>query len=258
MTVDHDVNKNQVKEASPPSTQLEQYENIYERVRPGVPLYPNRFGSCTRNPATKLGIDASAGIHRSQDRPSLRTKPAARDSASKSSKGDNHDIDTIRQSNGNATRLTKHSDLMSILSGPRSSGKSIRSARSIRTRRIRPGNAGMEEVLHEFFTDDTKYTRELRTLVDGVIPVLFSNASSPAGHERAMSPYNASATFGDNENYAKAVLSMGVSLQRLKDHHEGLSAKHTDELWYGPRVQYRCTKTFSEHGGWDFKTWSST
>ncbi|KAK5014457.1 hypothetical protein LTR60_003348, partial [Cryomyces antarcticus] len=71
-------------------------------------------------------------------------------------------------------KLTTHADLISVLSMPNNQSKSIMSARSIRTNRSRLATATVEDLMNELASDEAKYTRELRTLVDGVISVLLS------------------------------------------------------------------------------------
>ncbi|KAH8698886.1 hypothetical protein BGW36DRAFT_396528 [Talaromyces proteolyticus] len=60
-------------------------------------------------------------------------------------------------------------DLMSVLSNPKSGRRSIRN-------RTRLENATIEDLMKELTSDETKYLRELRTLVGGVIPVLSDSA----------------------------------------------------------------------------------
>ena len=96
---------------------------------------------------------------------------ATSSSLSRKSKGSGKDPGLKR-------RLTKHSDLVSMLSLPGTGApgraKSIRSARSVRTTRIHLESATVQDLMRELADDEVKYMRELKTLVDGVIPVLLT------------------------------------------------------------------------------------
>ena len=94
------------------------------------------------------------------------------------------DGDEPRHSTGLKRRLTKHSDLMSVLSLAREDDPKITSARSIRTRRVRDETATIAVIMNEISTDELKYQRELRTLVDGVIPVLLTYVLSKDDSKR--------------------------------------------------------------------------
>lgn len=113
-------------------------------------------------------------------------------------------------------RLTRHDDLLSVLSLPRAGSKSITSARSIRTSRTRLDKATVQDLWGEFAADETKYQRELRTLVDGVIPVLLSCVLSKSDSSVA------AGLFGRTTNgvaITQPIIDMGVALERLKSHH---------------------------------------
>ncbi|TLS25218.1 hypothetical protein PpBr36_07563 [Pyricularia pennisetigena] len=128
-------------------------------------------------------------------------------------------------------RLTKHSDLVSVLSLPEAAGvptraPSIRVARSLRRKTSKLENATLDDLLHEFIEDENFYQRELRTIVDGVIPVLlkevvcrdtriiqdlFGSAFGSEGHGRPAP-----------DAAEKAVVSMGVALERINNHHKAI------------------------------------
>lgn len=148
-----------------------------------------------------------------------------------------HDADTVsRLSDGDAPsasgslkrRLTKHSDLISVLSMPRGQSKRITSARSIRTQRARAGTATIGDVMSEVTMDELKYQRELRTLVDGVIPVLLQNVlsanRSAAGHR----VFSGSAI--DNPNVTQPIVNMGIALERLKAAHRRIPMHDPEDL----------------------------
>jgi hypothetical protein len=114
--------------------------------------------------------------------------------------------------------LTKHSDLISVLSMPRAENKGIASARSIRTQRVRSGTANVANVMNEITTDELKYQRELRTLVDGVIPVLLQSVLS---HKDAAGKIQTSTGLTKDEpTVTQPIINMGVALERLKTSHK--------------------------------------
>ncbi|KAI0977025.1 hypothetical protein F4678DRAFT_168 [Xylaria arbuscula] len=127
------------------------------------------------------------------------------------------------QTSGLKRRLTKHSDLVSVLSLPNDSeapsrSRSLRSARSVRRVSNHLHDATVENLLREFSRDENLYSRELKTLVDGVIPVLLSQfvegKRDPSG-DLLISPKG---THKDDP-LPKAVVNMGIVLEKLKHHH---------------------------------------
>jgi hypothetical protein len=118
-------------------------------------------------------------------------------------------------------KLTTHADLISVLSMPASRSKSIVSARSIRTHRSRLEIATIEDLMKELSSDESKYMRELRTLADGVIPVLLKCVFSKSEAAVAAGLFN---RFPNSEKDAvadasKAIHDMGLAIQRLKSIH---------------------------------------
>jgi len=95
--------------------------------------------------------------------------------------------------------------------------KSIVSARSIQTNRTRLEKATLQDLWEEFTADEIKYQRELRTLVDGVIPVLLSCVLSKSDSAIAAGLFGRSAS--DDAAVTKPIVDMGVALERLKAHH---------------------------------------
>lgn len=126
-------------------------------------------------------------------------------------------------------KLTTHADLMSVLSLPRS-GKSIVSARSIRTNRSRLATATMEDLMGELASDEAKYMRELRTLVDGVIPVLLGSVLSKADSVAAAGLFSRTANGKGDANATQPIVEMGVALERLKAVHKRIPAGNADAL----------------------------
>ncbi|KAI2643131.1 hypothetical protein GGS21DRAFT_485641 [Xylaria nigripes] len=119
-------------------------------------------------------------------------------------------------------RLTKHSDLVSVLSLPNDDGapsrnRSLRSTHSVR-RASNRRDATVESLLREFARDEDLYSRELKTLVAGVIPVLLSqcvNGGEGASGDLFGSPNGTH----KGDPLPKAVVNMGVVLEKLRNHH---------------------------------------
>ena len=127
-------------------------------------------------------------------------------------------------------RLTRHSDLMSVLSAPGGRTRSIRSARSIRTNRSRLATATLSDLMRELATDEARYMRELRTLVGGVIPVLLTSVLSKTDSAVAAGLFRPSANPKDNENFTRPIINMGVALERLKALHKRIPLDNADAL----------------------------
>ncbi|OJD13535.1 hypothetical protein AJ78_06019 [Emergomyces pasteurianus Ep9510] len=134
--------------------------------------------------------------------------------------------------NGLKRRLTTHADLISILSipGGGSGGRSIRSARSIRTNRSRLATATISDIMHEFSSDETKYMRELRTLVGGVIPVLLTSVLSKSDSAIAAGLFRPPGNPKDDENFTRPIINMGISLERLKSLHKRAPLNNPEAL----------------------------
>ncbi|CAO2652670.1 Nn.00g009530.m01.CDS01 [Neocucurbitaria sp. VM-36] len=124
-------------------------------------------------------------------------------------------------------RLANHADLISVLSMPKAGTKSIVSARSIRTNRSRLATATISDIMRELTSDETKYMRELRTIVDGVIPVLLSCVLSKSDSAVAAGLFSRSANT-DPSNVTKPIVDMGVCLERLKTLHKRVPKEDSD------------------------------
>jgi hypothetical protein len=121
-------------------------------------------------------------------------------------------------------RLTKHSDLLSVLSLPDASvpgrSKSLISARSVRTNRNRLDRATIPDLLRELADDEAKYMRELKTLVDGVIPVLLSCVLSKTESAVAAGLFDPASHGQSDGSITKPIVDMGIALERLKISHK--------------------------------------
>ena len=127
-------------------------------------------------------------------------------------------------------RLPMHSDVMSVLSLPRASSKSIRSRRSTRSHQSRLANATVEDIMSELATDERRYMKELRTLVDGVIPVLLSSVLSKSDSALAAGLFSAGGSAKDDADVMQPIVDMGVALERLKLLHKRIPLQDPQAL----------------------------
>jgi hypothetical protein len=131
-------------------------------------------------------------------------------------------------------RLTKHSDLLSVLSLPDASApgrtKSIRSACSVRTTRTRLATATIPDLLRELADDEVKYMRELKTLVDGVVPVLLSCVLSRSDSAIAAGLFSQNSIGQTDTQITKPIIDMGIALEQLKSCHKRIPLHDPDLL----------------------------
>lgn len=129
-------------------------------------------------------------------------------------------------------RLTRHSDLISMLSLPDSAtpsrSKTIRSARSVRTNRSHLETATVQDLMRELADDEAKYMRELKTLVDGVIPVLLTCVLSKSDSAIAAGIFSPNSSDSTDASFSKTIVDMGVALERLKSLHRRIPLEDSD------------------------------
>lgn len=143
--------------------------------------------------------------------------------------------------NGSLKRkYTKHADLISILSAAKPN-KSIRSAARTRSHRTRTNRKvstlTVIDLMDEVASEEVRYMRELRTLVEDVVPVLFSTVLERAddivrrtslnGGNNGNNNYSLRTGFGANPT--RPIVDMGISLERLKTMH-GRMPRKPEEL----------------------------
>lgn len=123
-------------------------------------------------------------------------------------------------------RLTNHDDLISVLSMPMKDTRSLPAARSVRTSQSRLSVASTNDVLHDLRLEEAKYMRELRTFVDGVIPVLLSCAMSPS------KSVVAATLFGSMEEGGATtpIINIGIASERLKSIHSRIPTNNLESL----------------------------
>ncbi|KAK4983948.1 hypothetical protein LTR50_006900 [Elasticomyces elasticus] len=125
-------------------------------------------------------------------------------------------------------KLTTHADLLSVLSLPRGENKSIVSARSIRTNRTKLATATVADLMSELATDEVKYQRELRTLVNGVIPVLLTCVLSKANSAAAVGLFGRAAK--SDHQITQPIVDIGIALERLKSSHKRIPDNDPEAL----------------------------
>ncbi|KAL9615176.1 MAG: hypothetical protein Q9167_000382 [Letrouitia subvulpina] len=142
------------------------------------------------------------------------------------------------------SRLTRHDDLISVLSMPKTGDRSIRSARSIRTNRSQLATATVGDLLKELSMDEEKYMRELRTLVDGVIPVLLTCVLSKSDCAVAAGLFRSQPTNPEDQTFTKPIIDMGVALEQLKLLHRQIPTENTKALL---RWAQRAQRVYTEY-----------
>ncbi|KAG9240094.1 hypothetical protein BJ878DRAFT_431047 [Calycina marina] len=83
--------------------------------------------------------------------------------------------------------------------------------------------------MRELSTDETKYMRELKTLVDGVIPVLLTCVLSKTDSSIAAGLFS-NVSDGPDPSFTKPIVDMGVALERLKSLHNRIPLEGSNAL----------------------------
>ncbi|CCX33637.1 Similar to hypothetical protein [Tuber melanosporum Mel28]; acc. no. XP_002836656 [Pyronema omphalodes CBS 100304] len=135
-------------------------------------------------------------------------------------------------------RYTKHADLMSILSVPKSERTASRSRRSKGLKRVE--TLSVDDLLRGFAYEEVKYLRELRTLVEDVVPILFqtvlgradddlrrSSSISSVGTSHTGSTRSSRAF---SSNPTRPIVDMGISLERLRTLHERIPTGTVEQV----------------------------
>jgi hypothetical protein len=233
MSVDDEQDKESVVTSRAPSSSVDssivEMEHVELRPRPlsvqrGFPSRGKRLStiaSADSFASKSQGAPRSAAPGSDFSAISEETSTATEVPASDAASYLNPETSTVMSRRSTRRRkLAAHSDLMSVLSMPKPAGsKSIVSARSIRTNRSRLATATISDIMRELASDESKFMRELRTLVDGVIPVLLSCVLSKTDSAVAVGLFSRSANT-DSSTVTKPIVDMGVSLERLKTLHK--------------------------------------
>lgn len=132
-------------------------------------------------------------------------------------------ISRRNKGSGSRRRFTKHSDLISVLSLPDSEdglvrASSIKSTSSLRRRTSNLEKVTVDDLLKEFSIDEDLYRRELKTLVDGAVPVLLRQVVE-SKNDYAADLFGPSSD-GRADTMGKAVVNMGIALEKLRNLHK--------------------------------------
>ncbi len=84
-----------------------------------------------------------------------------------------------------------------------------------------------QDLLNEVSSDEFKYMRELRTLVDGVIPVLLTCVLSKTDSAAAAGLFSRTAASSNDANLTRPIVDMGIALERLKSLHKRVPTADT-------------------------------
>lgn len=143
--------------------------------------------------------------------------------------------------------MASHADLMSVLSLGADEGKGLVPARSMRTPRARPDNATIPGLLDEIRSDEIKYARDLRTLVDGVVPVLLNSVLSGSnGQDLAGAVNNLSCT-------KDTIVDLGIALERLQSSHRRVPTNDTRSLLAWAQRSHQVYADYISAWSMDFK-----
>ncbi|KAL2752278.1 hypothetical protein ACRALDRAFT_2113483 [Sodiomyces alcalophilus JCM 7366] len=136
---------------------------------------------------------------------------------------------------GLTRKLTKHSDLVSVLSLPDDDHvpwvlKDVKLRPSFRGGRSRSNSVGVDDLLQEFVDDENLYQRELKTLVDGILPVLLTTALRGDTQVSAALFWPYSSSRKKIDSLCKAMVNMAVALEKLKTAHRRAPQSDVDLL----------------------------
>ncbi|KAJ5725147.1 uncharacterized protein N7483_006504 [Penicillium malachiteum] len=195
---------------------------------------PHRLSTIASGETLSILPEESSGPSSAREKPkdsaSEEPKPAE-DPEEAGEEKDQFDPDSLPVvSSQLKRRLTTHNDLMSVLSVPASRTRSVRSSRSIRTNKSRLASATIPDLFVELASDETKYMRELKTLVGGVIPVLLTCVLSRSDSAIAAGLFRPSVDPKDDINFSKPIVNMGVAIERLKTLHKRIPQNDIDAL----------------------------
>ncbi|KAJ0117752.1 hypothetical protein J7T55_001952 [Diaporthe amygdali] len=96
--------------------------------------------------------------------------------------------------------------------------RSTRSKGSLRRRASKLGHGTVDDLLREFAVDEDFYQRELKTLVDGAVPVLLNQVVH--GKQDYATDLFGPAPDGQSDSVGKTVVNMGIALEKLRNLHK--------------------------------------
>ncbi|KAF1819740.1 uncharacterized protein K489DRAFT_325118 [Dissoconium aciculare CBS 342.82] len=132
-----------------------------------------------------------------------------------------------RETSRSKRHPAEQSELISVLSLPQHDAPGIKSARSLRASRRAKAPTTAGELMNEVSKDEMKYQRELRTLVDGVIPVLLQYALAGDGSADRARVFTQSTITAE---VTKPIVDMGIALERLKNAHRRIPMHEPGDL----------------------------
>ncbi|KAL9618455.1 MAG: hypothetical protein Q9160_006833 [Pyrenula sp. 1 TL-2023] len=189
---------------------------------------------CPRTGAQRLSTIASVETFHTQKRRS----PAISDDMA-------GELNSV--SHGLKRKLTTHEDLMSVLSLPRA-GKNVRSSKSVHSSRVARDEITSVELLHDLAIEEAGYMRELKTLVDGVVPVLLHCVLSRSDSAIAAGLFTTPGSPDDDLRVTQPIYDMGVCLGRIESLHKRMPLQDAHSLLTWAKG---ADKVYSEY----FKVW---
>lgn len=169
-----------------------------------------------------LGVAAAEFRNRSRSR--SEEKDAQSDQGSKDRRRRDEDRRSQTVPEG---KLTRHEDLISVLSQPNNEQSSRLGSRVGSRAGSRASGRGpsystaspqfddrltMDQILSDLAADEQRYAQDLLTLVDGIIPVLLSGVMSKSQTDNG-------GVFSRAANITQPVVDMGVALERIRSQH---------------------------------------
>lgn len=138
-------------------------------------------------------------------------------------------------------KLTTHDDLLSVLSLPqaRKVARPVRSHRDLTNTRSK--QQALDELLFSMQQEEVKYTRELRTLVEGVTPVLLDSLLSKKSAVTAANLFSDSVPYGTN--LTRSLIDMATAVEQLKTLHGKMPLQDINSLLsWGLRAHFVYSK----------------
>ncbi|KAK6601701.1 hypothetical protein H4I96_07042 [Botrytis cinerea] len=180
------------------------------------PRRKRRGGSSGNHHLSKLASVETFSTLSSVETSSNLTKTTLTQATTETGRSDSNVSRRRSNRSGLKRRLTKHSDLVSMLSLPDAPPA---------------GQTATEmDLMRELAGDEVKYMRELKTLVDGVIPVLLTCVLSKSDSAIAAGLFNPDSTDMNETFLTKPIVDMGVALERLKSLHRRIPLQDPDAL----------------------------
>lgn len=121
-----------------------------------------------------------------------------------------------QQRPGLRRKLTDHDDLISVLSMSNNDQRPLKPSKSSRSGHDPSPNVSIRDALEDFRSAEKDYLEDLKTLVDGVIPVLLNHAMSRSDGAKGKLSDQTSKTL---TSAREAIVELGIVLERLLSTH---------------------------------------